>query len=453
MGHATDDSEVLLTDFDTASSAIFASTWDDGRRQDRVGVEIEAFPVVVGDRLPIGRLPLWGFESGHGVVEGLAQKGGLIAPSWGQPPAFPTLHGGRVTFEPGGQVEYSTRVNSDMASLWAEVDELWDLLSRVYEEIGVRLAPLGLDPWHTTGEVPQQHRAGRYTAMARYFSSGWPDGAVMMRNTCSIQVNLESGTGRAREERWLAANLVSPILTAMFASSPDIGGTSSRRAAVWQRIDPTRTGFPHWRGVEDADPRADTEHRALSSNVMFSCRGNSVVDVPPGWPFSAWVEEGHPEFGPPSVSDLETHLSTLFPEVRPRGGTLELRGLDSLPRRWWPAPVTVWASLIYDDQARGQAIDMLSPAAASLRAIWRVASARGLADPELGRVAEKVAQLAVDAARRLDLVDGQSLRVTEEFLERFTMRGLSPADELRPLLGDPSASLAWALGDDRGVLR
>ena len=38
----------------------------------------------------------------------------------------------------------------------------------------------------------------------------------------------------------------------------------------------------------------------------------------------------------PDADDLEYHLTTLFPPVRPRGW-LELRMIDALPEELWPA--------------------------------------------------------------------------------------------------------------------
>ena len=45
--------------------------------------------------------------------------------------------------------------------------------------------------------------------------------------------------------------------------------------------------------------------------------------------FAEWIEDGH-ELGWPTLDDLDYHLTTLFPPVRPRGW-LELRMIDALP--------------------------------------------------------------------------------------------------------------------------
>jgi glutamate--cysteine ligase len=327
---------------------------------------------------------------------------------------------------------------------------LWDELEEIFGGAGVRLVSLGVDPWHSAESVLQQLPLPRYQAMDRFFASRWPAGAVMMRNTCAIQVNLEAGGGQVREERWLAANLLSPLLTAMFACSPG-PGTTSRRARVWQQLDETRIGLPRWESADDADPVADCTARALAANVMFILRSDGAQPGRPGWSFRHWVEEGHPEAGRPTVADLECHLTTLFPEVRPRNGVLEMRAPDGIPRRWWNVPAVVVGSLLYADQARSATLELLEPLASDLNGVWDRAAREGLSDPLLGRLARQVADLTAEAARRQpERFAGPTVAATEAFLERFTLRGRCPGDELAELIPSPEKALAWAT-DDTGM--
>lgn len=430
-----------LTDLASAEDAITALTWEESDRPDRLGLELEAFPVASRAGRPEDRLPLNGVGGVTDVVDRLFD---LPAPENGP---VPIRGRGYITYEPGGQIEYSSTPHSNVAALRSEVDLVWDALQTAFFEWQVRLVCLGIDPWHDVAQVPQQLRAGRYVAMDQYFSGRWPAGAVMMRNTCSLQVNLESGSGTAREERWLVTNLISPILTAMFTTSPGTDGTASRRAKTWQAIDPTRTGLPTWRDIGEVKPEEDTRNRALRANVMFVDRDGQTTPIDPGWSFAEWVRDGHPEFGQPTITDLQTHLSTLFPEVRPRAGTLELRGIDALPRRWWIVPVVVAGAIVGGDRIRSQVIDLLSPIAAHLPLAWRRAADQGLKDPELAALAGKVSQLALDVALSDSHFDHQAVEATEGFLDRFTMRGRAPGDELRPLLAEPRDVFEWALAD------
>ena len=428
--------------------AIDALVWPERAGDDRLGVEVEAFPVVVRDDEPAGRLELdSGDPSVLGLVDTTARTGRMILPRRPEVLRFETSAGGLVTFEPGAQIEHSTVPAHTTQDLQAELTSLWDEVEEVFGSEGVSLVSLGVDPWHTAESIPQQLPLPRYQAMDRYFASQWPAGAVMMRNTCAIQVNLDAGIGQVREERWLAANLLSPLLTAMFACSPG-PGTRSRRARVWQELDETRVGLPRWASTEDAKPLGDCAARALAANVMFIIRSDGARPGRPGWSFRHWVEEGHSEVGRPTVADLENHLTTLFPEVRPRNGVMEMRAPDGLPSRWWIVPAVVAGSLLYDDRARSTILELLEPLVTDLNGVWHRAARDGISDPELGWLVRQVADLTAEAARRQPGRFGApAVAVTEAFLERFTLRGRCPADELVELLPSPEKALVWAAGD------
>lgn len=443
MTQPSPPTDTVLTSPSAAVDAITELVWPDRIRSDRIGLEIEALPMVVSRGTPVGRLPLHGDVSVFGVVEGLSRRGGSIKPPPGPGQPLPTSAGGQITFEPGGQIEHSTAPYEDTGSLNGELDAVWDELTEEFHTIDVCLVCLGVDQWHGVDRVPQQQTADRYKAMHRYFAGTWPTGAVMMRNTCSIQVNLEAGNAATRQERWLAANLISPLLTAMFATSPGEDSVRSTRALAWQNLDPTRTGLPSWRDAAHVDPVEDTITRVLNASVMYINR-DQIIDGRPGWTFFDWVQDGHPAAGAPTKADLQTHLSTLFPEVRPRGGMLELRAIDGMPRSWWMVPAVITAALLYDDHARGQAIEVMSRHAGDLAGVWRRAAVDGVASEDLKGAAEKLGRLAFEAACRDSRFHHRAITATERFLDRFTLRGLSPADELAPLLHDPSAALLWA---------
>jgi hypothetical protein len=130
------------------------------------------------------------------------------------------------------------------------------------------LASAGLDVWQQGAEVPQQLMAPRYLAMAAYFERRGPHGALMMRRSCALQVNLDLGDDGQRAERWLVANLVSPLACATFACSPG-PDVASTRALAWQGLDPTRTGFPRLLADGSSDPAEQLAAAAFDADVLL----------------------------------------------------------------------------------------------------------------------------------------------------------------------------------------
>lgn len=421
-----------------------------------VGLEPELFPIVVGpagephERLVLTR------PNGLGVVQvvdGLAFAGGEILPRVGRPPHafyYPLANGGRLTFEPGAQVEHSTAVQPSAAAALADVEHIVGLLRRGFRADNVRLAAVGLDVWHDVDEVPQQLRAGRYTAQAAYYRQRGHWGAVMMRHTASLQINLDLGPEGVWQERWLVANLISPMLTAIFACSPGPDAVSSR-ARAWQQLDPTRSGFPKLlsNGPGD-DPRAEWADAALNADVMLIRAGDEhFVPGSPGIRFIDWINHGNTRYGWPTLDDLDYHLTTLFFEVRARG-FLELRAGEGVPDELRPAQVVLASAVLYDDRARSEAIALLADHRAGLDELWCRAATHGVHDNELKSLACRLWEIALAGAERLprDWIGAENLAATRAFIDAFTTRRRVPADRLSELMEeDPARALAWACSE------
>lgn len=311
----------------------------------------------------------------------------------------------------------------------------------------LRALALGADPYRPPQRILD---SPRYAAMHEYFDAGGPAGAMMMCCTAALQVNLEAGTEepgqQSPEARWARVHLLAPVLTAAFANSPLLGGKrtgwQSSRAMIWSQIDPRRT-LP----VGGRDPRQAWARYALAADVMLVREpspgpgGGAAAGVlaPPGLTLEAWADRrtGLRTLQP---TDVDYHLTTLFPPVRPRG-FYELRFLDSLPAPWWEVAVSVTCAVMDDDEAAARA----EAACAGLGEVTAARAARGMADPAVARAADALLSAAITARQ-----GSAELGALEDFRDRFTGRGRCPADELlQPnRSGDAAAhlrSLAGAL--------
>lgn len=138
----------------------------------------------------------------------------------------------------------------------------------------------------------------------------------------------------------------------------------------------------------------------------------------------------------PTREDLEHHLTTLFPPVRPRGH-LELRMIDAQPGDdGWIVPLAVTAALFDDPEAAEMAYRAVKPLAertgglpAPHNPLWRDAARDGLADPELNEAAAACFAAALRALSRLGATTGVVDAVTA-YQDRFVARGRCPADDL-----------------------
>jgi len=138
--------------------------------------------------------------------------------------------------------------------------------------------------------------------------------------------------------------------------------------------------------------------------------------------FADWIDRGH-ELGWPTLDDLEYHLTTLFPPIRPRGW-LELRMIDALPSPWWRAAAGVTAALLQDGDAAARAARAVEP----VRDKWIEAASHALAYPALAAAARECFAAALDSLRSSG-ADHRTVDAIDAFTDRYVARGRCPADD------------------------
>jgi glutamate--cysteine ligase len=403
---------------DLLRSDLHAREFRAGAR-DRVGVEVELIPFASRD----DRFDL------DGALEGVDR---LWAEVTGSPSDLQANWDGiELTREPGGQLEFNTPpVDDPEEAARIVAGAVRELRARALRD-GHDLMAVGLHPWASVEAVGLRTPRPRYQAMQRYFDSLGPEGRRMMRLTASIQVCVDHGDSDEARERWELAQRLAPVLTAAFAHSAVTDGRAadwrSLRGRAWLALDPERTGIPAGFLTDPAgDPVEQYLAFALDAPVMFVIGSDGRHDVPSArLPFRTWMLEGHPA-GYPDLADWRTHLSTLFPDVRPRG-YLECRAIDVPGRAWLGVPVLVVSHALRSGPTRRRLLELLRPHHTDLPDL-RVRAARdALADATLHNLA-----LALFATVR-SCLDGASAALVEAYADRYVRPGLTPADEARSL--------------------
>ena len=191
-------------------------------------------------------------------------------------------------------------------------------------------------------------------------------------------------------------------------------GCRSTGAVVGRTLDPARTGLP-WDGRDPIGRYCDFALRAPAI-LLPELEGEHR-------PFGEWLRHARP-----TLDEWREHLSTLFPEVRPRGH-LELRSCDAVPPQWYAAPLALAVGITYDPWALRTAADLLGrPDAGLLHRAGRV----GLTDPAIRRTAVDLADIAMAGCEHLGpaYFHPSDLEQARQFFDQYTRRGRSPADDL-----------------------
>lgn len=322
---------------------------------------------------------------------------------------------GVLTFEPGGQLELATRPFTSVHGLVDAAHGVLGPLLRDGGDRGIRFLTRGMDRAHASEEIPLVLDAERYRKQRAHYDRIGPWGAAMMLRSAGLHVNVDLGGRPVR--RWWLANRLAPVLTALFANSPggpdaDGGERRSDRAEQWRHLDPCRTGLF---GQDDDAPGAYLRFALGAADFLGAAEGE------PALPFREAWERGA------DLARWRAHLTTLFPEVRPRG-YLEIRSVDALRPAWYAVPLVVAVGLLYhpDGLVRGE--ELLPPAD---EALLRRAGREGVRDPGVRDLALETLDVALTGARALgsDVADGPTLERVEEFRRRFPHAWRDPGDE------------------------
>lgn len=323
-----------------------------------------------------------------------------------QSPHLPLPAGSLVTVEPGGQVEVSAPPAASVARLIAltakDVATLTGLLGRCDLILGRH----GADPDRPPVRLLQ---VPRYAAMQSAFDLVGPQGSQMMCSTASIQVCLDAGDANQVATRWRAAHALGPALVALFANSPEMGGRHTGWASSRLRA-ALGTCPPFTLPPRPSDDPAGQWARTSMEAPVICLRGDGPSWVAPrGLTFSGWIAEPAMVGRRPTIEDLDYHLSTLFPPVRPKG-YLEIRYLDAQPAEGWITASALVAALMARPSTIEQVLGITEPSAGR----WLQAARDGVADPALREAARHLTRLGADSLAHLDLSPAQRQQVLDD---------------------------------------
>ena len=361
---------------------LFAPT--NSRTPRAVGLELELIPVQRGSNKPAPAMGAKGASTSAALSRLAIRESWTEQRTGDDPSSWKMRDGSVISFEPGGQIEISTAPHPSASAVIEAAQLIVAQVSEVMSEDGIELVTRGVDPYNNIDAVPLQLHRERYTGMTRYFESIGPSGVRMMRQTAALQINVEHGPDP--KARWRLLNALAPIVVALFANSAMYAGKptgwASYRAQLWRTLDPSRTGIIY----DEADEAAEYLRFALDAGAMHARDGSGYRS------FRQWMRA-------PQVDRDEWmfHLSTLFPEVRPKE-FFELRSADTIEAAFLAAPVVFVTGLVYDVENARNAIDIVGPPS---NALLERAGKLGLADPAIRKIATELTNSSLQGAQRL----------------------------------------------------
>ncbi|MCL2598839.1 MAG: glutamate-cysteine ligase family protein, partial [Firmicutes bacterium] len=235
-----------------------------------------------------------------------------------------------VTIEPAAQLEASIGEFESIDDLLQEYQKFLDEANGVLSAWGQRLVTKGYNPHNCVSElslIPKQ----RYRVMDAHFVSKGGTGVQMMRGSCATQVSLDYKDEKDFADKYLVANMLSPIFAFMFDNT-DV--YEKQKAGVLTR-------YKVWNNLEgDAGKSLRTGFvpQIFEERFGFSQYARYILGVQP-----LFVMDGETlrETGKQTVKQVYQNkamttqevahaLSMVFPFVRLKK-YIEIRMADSMP--------------------------------------------------------------------------------------------------------------------------
>ncbi|MBF0463376.1 MAG: glutamate--cysteine ligase [Magnetococcales bacterium] len=312
-----------------------------------------------------------------------------------------------ITLEPGGQLELSGAPLWSIHETQEEINEHLQQLGEVCARMEVAFLGVGAQPKWPFAAMPWMPK-GRYREMRRYLPSRGALSLDMMTRTATVQANLDFASEADMVDKCRLSMALQPLATALFANSPFLDGQPngflSYRAEIWRHTDPDRCGWLPFVFAPGFGFARYVEY-ALDVPMLFLYRQGQYHDAG-GTPFRAFLAGRLPRLPGqhPTLADWETHLSTLFPDVRLKR-YLELRGADAGNSATLCALPAFWKGLLYDR--------------AALEAAWALVADWSLA--ERAQIHREVPRLALQTP----IPRGGTLRTLAEQILPLAEAGLA----------------------------
>jgi glutamate--cysteine ligase len=264
----------------------------------------------------------------------------------------------QITLEPGGQIELSGEPCESIHCTYAEFTQHIRELLQVTEPLGIIFLGLGMQPVSRVDEiewVPKQ----RYRIMAPYMLKVGKLGQRMMKQTATVQANIDFGDEKDAMAKFRTGMGLAPVLISMFANSPicdgQLNGYRSFREHIWTDTDKNRSGLLKFAFLPEVSFVHYVEY-ALDVPMYFIIRNKRYVDMT-GFTFRQFLQYGcNGERA--TIEDWSDHLTTLFPETRIKR-YLEIRSVDSQPPDLMPALSALIKGAFYDSDCLQAAWDLV----------------------------------------------------------------------------------------------
>jgi glutamate--cysteine ligase len=277
----------------------------------------------------------------------------------------------------------------------------------------------------------------RYRIMAPYMLKVGTLGQRMMKQTATVQANIDFSDEKDAMAKFRAGMGLTPLIIGMFANSPisegQLNGYRSFREHIWTGTDKARCGLLRFAFSPDVSFRHYMEY-ALDVPMYFIIRNHDYIDMT-AVTFRQFLKNGY-NGERPTLEDWNDHLTTLFPETRIKR-YIEVRSADSQPPELMPALSAIIKGAFYDSDCLQAAWDLVKGWSWDERMQAYLDSPREALGTRIRRyslldLAKELFQIAWEGLTRQKVLNekGEDETIYLNTLKTLLFQGKCPADVL-----------------------
>ena len=264
------------------------------------------------------------------------------------------------SLEPGGQLEWASPPFISLHEIYHHLQIYFQRVGKVLNKQNLMHIDYALEPIYSPEDISLIDME-KYNLMHNRFVTSGRYGPWMMRNTTSVQINIDICSQEDAEIMAFIADCLEPLCAVLFANSPFMNsrpaGTENLRYRIWNDTDTVRC-------------KNLLDHGITSHNNLVKKYSEYLQEVPAIFVlnqegefkgFDGTLGEWLSNQEKSSVlqdRDIQLALHQIFTHVRFKH-VLEVRGADRPPCGFELAPAAFWAGLLASENTKHEALEIV----------------------------------------------------------------------------------------------
>lgn len=271
--------------------------------------------------------------------------------------------GASISLEPGGQLELSDAPVKTIHDCCCGITKHLQELKPYCQKHDLGMLGIGYNPKNTIDDLEWVPKS-RYKILRSYlYNNSGSFAPNMMALSNTVQVNLDYINEEDLIKKARLSFACQALIAALFANSPFSDSKASEyqsyRNYIWLNVDPKWSGIPEIVFSNDFGYEKWIEY-LLDKPLVFNRSGINYHPSKEGSFRDKLNKKGNftGDTNQVTFADWETHLSTVFTDVRIKK-FIEMRAIDGQLHSGLCAVPAFWTGLLYDSVALDQAYELI----------------------------------------------------------------------------------------------